>query len=102
MVRSELVQALSNKLPDLPTRDVELAVNCMIDQMVEGLISGERIEIRGFGSYSLRQRPARNARNPKTGESVPLPAKAVVHFKPGKEMRDRIDASKAKYQIQKL
>lgn len=99
MLRSELVEALSKKLPDLQPRDVELAVNCMIEQMIEALESGERIEIRDFGSFSLRTRPARIARNPKTGESVSLTAKAVAHFKPGKQMRDRVNDSREKCSI---
>lgn len=99
MVRSELVQALCHKLPELNTRDVELAVNCMIEHMADTLQSGGRIEIRDFGSFSLRQRPPRLARNPKTGEPVALPAKTVVHFKPGKEMRDRVDVSRENHRI---
>lgn len=99
MVRSELVQLLASKLPELQTRDVELAVNCMIEQMAEALESGERIEIRDFGSFNVRHRPARQARNPKTGEAVALPAKTVVHFKPGKQMRDRVDEAKTQYSI---
>jgi integration host factor subunit beta len=91
MVKSEMVQALSKKMPDYQERDVESALNCIVNQMVDALVKGERIEIRGFGSFDLRQRPPRIARNPKTGESVQLPAKAAVHFKPGREMRDRVN-----------
>jgi integration host factor subunit beta len=91
MVKSEMVQALNKKMPDFQERDVESALNCMVNQMVDALVKGERIEIRGFGSFDLRQRPPRLARNPKTGESVQLAAKAAVHFKPGKEMRDRVN-----------
>ncbi len=93
MKRSELIQALASKLPDLQARDVELAVNCMIELIAEALASGERIEVRDFGSFSVRHRAARIARNPKTGESLTLPAKTVVHFKPGKQLKDRVDAS---------
>lgn len=99
MVRSELVRVLSKKLPDLEATDVELAVNCMLEQMITTLQSGERIEIRGFGSFDLRHHPAHIARNPKTGESVSTPAKVRIHFKPGKEMRDRVHASRDKCRI---
>jgi integration host factor subunit beta len=99
MTKSELVRALSEKLPELQQRDVELAVNCMLEQMTKALEDGERIEIRGFGSFNIHQRPPRLARNPKTGESVDLPAKTVVHFKPGKQMRDRVDATRDKSDI---
>lgn len=76
----------------LAFRDVELAVKGIIEHMSQALASGERIEIRGFGSFSLHYRPPRIGRNPKTGESVALPGKYVPHFKPGKELRDRVDA----------
>ena len=99
MLRSELVEALSKKLPDLQPRDVELAVNCMIEQMIEALESGERIEIRDFGSFNLRIRPPRLARNQKTGEAVKMPSKSVVHFKPGKQLKDRVNDSREKCSI---
>lgn len=91
MIKSELVRALQGQFSALQQRDVELAVNCMLEQMVDALANGERIEIRGFGTFSKHQRAARLARNPKTGESFNLPAKTVVHFKPGKAMRDRVN-----------
>ena len=91
MVKSEMVKVLNKKMPDFKERDVESALNCMVNQMVDALVKGERIEIRGFGSFDLRHRSPRLARNPKTGESVQLAAKAAVHFKPGKEMRDRVN-----------
>ena len=94
MVKSELVRALNEKLPDLQARDVELALNCMLGQMADALAQGERIEIRGFGSFDCRHRPPRLARNPKTGVAVNLPAKVSVHFKPGKDMRDRVEAAR--------
>jgi integration host factor subunit beta len=94
VVKSELVHALSEKLPELQQRDVELALNCMLNQMADALVQGERIEIRGFGSFDLRHRPPRIARNPKSGESLSLPAKVAMHFKPGKEMRNRVDAAR--------
>jgi integration host factor subunit beta len=91
MVKSEMVQALKNKMPDFQERDLESALNCIVNQMVDALVKGERIEIRGFGSFDLRHRPPRIARNPKTGESVQLAAKTAVHFKPDKEMMDRVN-----------
>ena len=94
MVKSELVLVLKEKLPELQQRDVELAVNCILAQMADALVQGERIEIRGFGSFNLHHRPARLARNPRTGETIDLPAKVKVHFKPGKEIRDRVDAAR--------
>jgi integration host factor subunit beta len=93
VVKSELVQVLKEKLPELQQRDVELAVNCMLTQMADAIAKGERIEVRGFGGFDLHHRAPRTARNPRTGESVDLPAKVKVHFKPGKEMRDRVDAA---------
>jgi Bacterial nucleoid DNA-binding protein len=99
VVKSELVQALKEKLPELQIRDVELALNCILGQMTNVLVQGERIEIRGFGSFDLRHRPPRIARNPKTGEAVNLTAKVAIHFKPGKEMRDRVDAARDEYGI---
>ena len=99
MIRSELIQVLSKKLPDLQPRDVELAVYCMIKQMTEALESGERIEIRDFGSFNLKIRQPRLARNPKTGEAVKMPSKSVVHFKPGKQLKDRVNDSRDKCNI---
>jgi integration host factor subunit beta len=96
VVKSELIHALSEKLPELQQRDVELALNCMLNQMADALVEGERIEVRGFGSFDLHCRPPRIARNPKTGEAVNLPAKVVVHFKPGKEMRGRVNETRDK------
>jgi integration host factor subunit beta len=96
VIKSELVHALSEKLPGLQQRDVELALNCILGQMADALVEGERIEIRGFGSFDLRHRPARIARNPRTGETVDLPAKVTVHFKPGKDMKDRVNAASDK------
>jgi integration host factor subunit beta len=93
------MRILSDKLPELQARDVELAVNCMLEQMIVALENGERIEIRGFGSFNLHHQPARLARNPRTGETVNLPAKVRLHYKPGKELRDRVDAARSKCQI---
>ena len=94
MTRSELVTALAKRQPHLLRHDVELIVNCILTQMADAIAQGERIEIRGFGSFDLHHRPARIGRNPRTGESLSLPAKVKVHFKPGKEMRDRVDAAR--------
>jgi len=92
VLKSELVRALNEKLPELQVKDVELALNCILRQLADAIVQGERIEIRGFGSFNLHHRPPRIARNPKTGEAVNLPAKVALHFKPGKEMRDRVNA----------
>ena len=92
MLKSELVRALNEKLPELQVKDVELALNCILRQLADAIVQGERIEIRGFGSFNLHHRPPRIARNPKTGEAINLPAKVALHFKPGKEMRDRVNA----------
>ena len=99
MLKSELIQALVGKLPNMMERDVELAVNCLLEYIAEALESGERIEIRDFGSFNLRRREPRKARNPKTGEIVELPAKTVIHFKPGKQLKGRVDASRNQYLI---
>ena len=100
MVKSEFVRALNEKLSEFQLDDVELALNCILAQMANALVEGERIEIRGFGSFDLHHRPARIARNPKTGETVDLPAKVKVHFKPGKEMKDRVNASRNQCEIE--
>ena len=91
MTKSELIAQLSGKQPQLDYRDVELAVKELIDQLSTALAAGQRIEVRGFGSFSLHYRPPRVGRNPKTGDSVQVPDKHVPHFKPGKELRERVD-----------
>ncbi|MBP0048489.1 integration host factor subunit beta [Marinobacterium sp. AK62] len=91
MTKSELIERLIDSHPELSVKDVELAVKTMLDHMTDALSSGERIEIRGFGSFSLHYRAPRMGRNPKTGEAVPLAAKYVPHFKPGKELRDQVN-----------
>ncbi len=96
MTKSELVSILTERQPHLLKRDVELALNCILKLMVDELVQGNRIEIRGFGSFDLHCRPPRIARNPKTGEAVNLPAKVALHFKPGKEMRGRVNAVRDK------
>ncbi len=99
MTKSELIEILARKQPQLAYRDVELAVKTMIEHMGTNLANGERIEIRGFGSFSLHYRPPRTGRNPKTGDSVILGAKYVPHFKPGKEMRERVNKSMVTVEI---
>ncbi len=99
MTKSELIEILAQKQIQLAYKDVELAVKTMIDHMGTTLANGERIEIRGFGSFSLHYRPPRVGRNPKTGDSVELAAKYVPHFKPGKEMRERVNDSMEKVEI---
>ena len=96
MTKSELVSALTERQPHLLKHDVELALNCILGQLANAIVQGKRIEIRGFGSFNLYHRPPRIARNPKTGEAVNLPAKVALHFKPGKEMRDRVNAARDK------
>ena len=91
MTKSELIEVIAREQSHLAYRDVELAVKCMIEQMSQALASGDRIEIRGFGSFSLHFRPPRVGRNPKTGDSVELSGKYVPHFKPGKELRERVN-----------
>lgn len=91
MTKSELIEILAQKQKQLAYKDVELAVKTMLEHMGQVLSSGERIEIRGFGSFSLHHRPPRVGRNPKTGDSVRLGEKYVPHFKPGKEMRERVN-----------
>jgi integration host factor subunit beta len=93
MTRSELIELMASRQNQLSAKDVELAVKLVIDHMAETLASGERIEIRGFGSFSLHYREPRKGRNPKTGDSVQLSGKYVPHFKPGKELRERVNRS---------
>ena len=91
MTKSELIEILAAKNSHLNHKDVELAVKSLIEQMSQSLSTGHRIEIRGFGSFSLHYRPPRMGRNPKTGDAVALAAKYVPHFKPGKELRERVN-----------
>lgn len=91
MTKSELIERIVSHQGQLSNKDVELAIKSMLEQMSEALASGERIEIRGFGSFSLHYRAPRIGRNPKTGDSVHLEGKYVPHFKPGKELRDRVN-----------
>ena len=92
MTKSELIETLARRQTHLAFHDVELSVKELLEQISQALAQGERIEIRGFGSFSLHFRPPRLGRNPKTGDSVALPGKYVPHFKPGKELRERVNA----------
>ncbi len=92
MTRSDLVEALAEKFPQLTQRDADMAVKTILDAMSESLIKGHRIEIRGFGSFTVNRRPPRLGRNPRSGESVAIPEKRVPHFKPGKGLREAVDA----------
>ena len=94
MTKSELIEQLAMRHTHLNSKDVELSVKIIINQMAESLASGERIEIRGFGSFSLHYRASRTGRNPKTGEAVALAPKYSPHFKPGKELRERVNNSR--------
>ncbi len=91
MNKSELIERIVDRQEQLSVRDVELAVKTMLEHMTQMLSSGDRIEIRGFGSFSVSYRAPRTGRNPKTGETVELHGKYVPHFKPGKELRDRVN-----------
>lgn len=91
MTKSELIARLAQRFPQLVAKDADLAVKVILDALAETLAKGERIEIRGFGSFSLNYRPPRIGRNPKSGVKVEVPAKYVPHFKAGKELRERVD-----------
>ena len=91
MTKSELIDVISRNQKHLPAKDVELAVKHILETMSDSLAAGQRIEIRGFGSFSLHYRPPRMGRNPKTGEAVALSGKYVPHFKPGKDLRERVN-----------
>jgi integration host factor subunit beta len=92
MTRSDLVEELAARFAQLTHRDAELAVKTVLDAMSDALVRGHRIEIRGFGSFSINRRPPRIGRNPRSGESVDIPEKRVPHFKPGKALREAVDA----------
>jgi integration host factor subunit beta len=101
MTKSELIEALAKKQPHLTRKDVDLAVDCIIEHMCQAVIANDRIEVRGFGAFSLYYRPAYVGRNPKTGEPLNLSANYLIHFKPGKELRHRVDESRFVCQIRK-
>lgn len=90
MTKSELIEILTQRQGHLKADDVDMAVKSMLEMMGSSLANGQRIEIRGFGSFSLHYRPPRVGRNPKTGDAVALPGKHVPHFKPGKQLRERV------------
>lgn len=94
MTKSELIEQIANRHPHLALRDVENAVRQILDDITDTLAEGGRVEIRGFGSFSLHYREPRVGRNPKTGDPVPLEGKYVPHFKPGKELREQVNASR--------
>ena len=91
MIKSELVQRIASQNPHLYSRDIEKVVNAILDEMVEALRRGDRVELRGFGAFSVRLREARQGRNPRTGAVVPVAKKAIPAFKTGKEMRARLN-----------
>ncbi|WP_269532499.1 integration host factor subunit beta [Chitinimonas sp. BJYL2] len=95
MTKSELIAKLAERYPQLVAKDAELAVKTILDAMASSLASGQRIEIRGFGSFDLNYRPPRVGRNPKSGMKVSVPEKYVPHFKAGKELRERVDGQEA-------
>ena len=90
MTKSELIELLARRQPHLKADDVDMSVKSLLQMMGSALAVGDRIEVRGFGSFSLHYRPPRLGRNPKTGDSVALPGKHVPHFKPGKELREKV------------
>lgn len=94
MIKSELVELVGRRQDQLSEQDVTLSINAVLDKMTQHLSEGGRIEIRGFGSFSLHYRPPRQAHNPKTGEKLITPPKYAVHFKPGKDLRISINASR--------
>lgn len=94
MIKSQLIDTASKQLPQIAEKDIAAAVNMVIDEMGSTMQNGGRIEIRGFGSFSLHFRPPRKAHNPKTGEKLVTESKYAVHFKPGKDLRERVNASK--------
>ena len=95
MTRSNLVEELASRFSQLTHRDTEYAVKSILDAMSDALVRGHRIEIRGFGSFSINRRSPRMGRNPRSGESVAIPEKRVPHFKPGKALREAVDARTA-------
>ncbi len=93
MTKSELIARLAERFPQLVAKDADFAVKMILDAMSEALAKGDRIEIRGFGSFALNYRPPRVGRNPKSGDKVSVPQKWVPHFKAGKELRERVDCA---------
>ena len=91
MTKSDLIARLAARFPQLVAKDADFAVKVILDALTDALARSDRIEIRGFGSFALNYRPPRLGRNPKSGDKVQVPAKYVPHFKPGKELRERVD-----------
>ena len=91
MTKSELIARLAERFPQLVAKDADYAVKMILDALTAALVRGDRIEIRGFGSFALNYRPPRVGRNPKSGDKVQVPEKYVPHFKAGKELRERVD-----------
>ena len=100
MTRSDLVEELAARFGQLTQRDAEFAIKAILDAMNDALVRGHRIEIRGFGSFSINRRPPRMGRNPRSGESVAIPEKRVPHFKPGKALREAVDQRTSELQAQ--
>src|SRR5579872_5823420 len=99
LIKSQLIAELSKELSHIPEKDIMLSVNQILNLMGDTLSNGDRIEIRGFGSFSLHYRPPRKAHNPKTGARVYTAAKYTPHFKPGKDMRDRVNSNREQFPI---
>jgi integration host factor subunit beta len=99
MIKSEFIARLTAKMTHLPEKQIAEMVNLILETMSEALAENTRIEIRGFGSFSLVERPSRSAHNPKTGQKVMTENKFAPHFKPGKELKDRVDASRTKVKL---
>ena len=101
MIKSELINAIASKQSHLTTKEVEQAVNTILEHMSDTLATGGRIEIRGFGSFEVRYRKARTAHNPKTGNPVSVHEKYIPHFKPGKDLKERVNSSKKQESVLK-
>ncbi|WP_347987679.1 integration host factor subunit beta [Methylomonas sp. AM2-LC] len=99
MKKSKFIEVLANKRPNLQVKQVQRAVNSIVEQLTHTLANGERIEIRGFGSFSVKRRDAHTGRNPKTGQAVVIQKKRIIHFKPGQELRFLVNAARKKYKI---
>ena len=93
IIKKELIEIIANEQEQLPYKDIELAIKTIIESMIDSLKKGKRIEIRGFGSFRLRYRKSRIGRNPKSGESVNIDERYVPHFKPGKDLKERVKTS---------
>lgn len=92
MTKSELIQTLAERHPQLHQNDLERVVNVILDEVTDALVRGDRVELRGFGAFSVRERKARTGRNPRTGEQVKVPSKRTPYFKMGKELKERLNA----------